>query len=629
MLGMHRSGTSYLAGSFGSAGYFIGDESSLMGPGPDNPRGFFERRDVCRLNDRLLAGVGASWHSPPDPSVVRVHRPRMTAEIGALFGAIAEDASGNPIVMKDPRLSLLLPAWDAVCGDELVNVLVTRNPLDIAASLQRRNAFPVHFSLALWQLYSVSLLNALHGRFVLVAHFDQLAQSREERSRWTQDAGRELRRLGLPFPDLDGFAASDKHFRSRADELFELASPDQLRLWRFLQELEAVEQHLSVPQEFLQWPTSTATLVLEVAGLIGESAGFSRPHQTVGPESDPINPDDLALTKADIERLRADLVDSERERDVLMAESAAAVRAAEEAAAVSSGLAAAAERRVDEISEALLQSETTNDRVIRQLKKELDSLYSEAGEENLRLQGSLRDEVARREAAEAALHALSGELVIVRSRALETESRVSELERSVVEFERSVADFERSVAEASQVNAELHLALDAAVSADTSSQQLLLESERRVSDLTLACAEIRESLIDAHVRMTDILREREVESARAIRLSAEVGKLRSSLHEAELQAVEGTIAAEQVLRLTKEAESLRVSLSAAHSRANAAQNDARLAESRLAEVEREAQLVSEHFTLTLASIVNSRSWRLTRPMRALFRLSRGGKPRGA
>ncbi|MEI7992510.1 MAG: hypothetical protein WCH93_08765, partial [Actinomycetota bacterium] len=338
VLGMHRSGTSYLAGSFASAGYFIGDEPMLMGPGPDNQRGFFERHDVCRLNDVLLAGVGASWHSPPDPGVVRVHRPRMTAEIGALFGAIAEDASGNPIVLKDPRLCLLLPAWDAVCGDELVNVLVTRNPLDIAASLQRRNAFPVHFSLALWQLYSVSLLNALQGRLVLVAHFDRLAQSREERSRWTQDAGRELRRLGLPFPDLDGFAASDKHFRSREDELFELASPDQLRLWRFVQELEAVEQHLSVPQEFLQWPTSAATLVLEVAGLIGENAGFSHPHQSAGPEPDLINLDVLALAHALIERLRLDLVGSERERDLLMAESAAAVRAADEAAAVSDAL---------------------------------------------------------------------------------------------------------------------------------------------------------------------------------------------------------------------------------------------------------------------------------------------------
>ena len=461
VLGMHRSGTSYLAGSFASAGYFIGDEPMLMGPGPDNQRGFFERQDVCRLNDVLLAGVGASWHSPPDPGVVRVHRPRMTAEIGALFGAIAEDASGNPIVLKDPRLCLLLPAWDAVCGDELVNVLVTRNPLDIAASLQRRNAFPVHFSLALWQLYSVSLLNALQGRFVLVAHFDRMAQSREERSRWTQDAGRELRRLGLPFPDLDGFAASDKHFRSREDELFELASPDQLRLWRFVQELEAVEQHLSVPQEFLQWPTSAATLVLEVAGLIGENAGFSHPHQSAGPEPDLINLDVLALAHADIERLRLDLVGSERERDLLMAESAAAVRAADEAAAVSD----AAERRVVEVSESLLQSEIINDRVSRQLKKELDSLHSEVGEENLRLQSSLRDEVTRRKATEASLHSLSGELAIVRSGALETE---------------------------------------------------------------LA-----------------------------------------------------------------------------------------------------AQLASEHFTLTLASIVNSRSWRLTRPLRALFRLSRGGKPRGA
>ena len=264
-----------------------------------------------------------------------------------------------------------------------------------------------------------------------------------------------------------------------------------------------------------------------------------------------------------------------------MAESAAAVRAADKAAA----LAEAAERRVVEVSESLLQSEIINDRVSRQLKKELDSLYSEVGEENLRLQSSLRDEVTRRKATEASLHSLSGELAIVRSGALETESRVAELEYSVHE--------------ASQVNAELRLTLDAAVRAADEAAALAEAAERRV-------VEVSESLLQSEIINDRVSRQ----------LKKELDSLYSEVGEENLR-LQSSLRDEVTRRKATEASLHSLSGELAIVRSGAL------------ETELAAQLASEHFTLTLASIVNSRSWRLTRPLRALFRLSRGGKPRGA
>ena len=55
ILGMHRSGTSAVAGFLAKAGFFAGEEDDLLPAAEDNPKGFFERADVNALNDDLLA----------------------------------------------------------------------------------------------------------------------------------------------------------------------------------------------------------------------------------------------------------------------------------------------------------------------------------------------------------------------------------------------------------------------------------------------------------------------------------------------------------------------------------------------------------------------------------------------
>src|SRR5689334_6941104 len=60
ILGMHRSGTSAVAGAVD----LLGAErpaSMLMG-GPGNPLGYFESRDVIHVDDWILRMAGSTWY---------------------------------------------------------------------------------------------------------------------------------------------------------------------------------------------------------------------------------------------------------------------------------------------------------------------------------------------------------------------------------------------------------------------------------------------------------------------------------------------------------------------------------------------------------------------------------------
>ncbi len=64
--GMHRSGTSALAGALLAAGLEGGSASDLEStPIAANPAGYAERRSLVAFNDRLLQSLGWRWDAPP------------------------------------------------------------------------------------------------------------------------------------------------------------------------------------------------------------------------------------------------------------------------------------------------------------------------------------------------------------------------------------------------------------------------------------------------------------------------------------------------------------------------------------------------------------------------------------
>jgi GT2 family glycosyltransferase len=156
--GMHRSGTSLVTNCFQLFGYSLGQ--TLMEPNEDNPKGFFEDLDVVRLNDELLNENGSSWDAPVFLERQSLSWPsyHMEAALEIIEGKLERFPK---LAIKDPRTCLTLPFWREVAktlGVPLRLCLVYRNPLDIAASIERRNGLPMAEALALIQLYWSELL---------------------------------------------------------------------------------------------------------------------------------------------------------------------------------------------------------------------------------------------------------------------------------------------------------------------------------------------------------------------------------------------------------------------------------------------------------------------------------------
>ena len=151
VLGMHRSGTSALAGALHKLGADLGPENSWIPAANDNPLGFFEYAPVVRVNRMILAAFGGTWSSPPALPRGWTGDERM-AQARAAATELAEEAPPG-LVVKDPRLSLLMPFWDEIIEPRPA-VHCLRNPMAVARSLERRNGFSIDSGLMLWFRYS-------------------------------------------------------------------------------------------------------------------------------------------------------------------------------------------------------------------------------------------------------------------------------------------------------------------------------------------------------------------------------------------------------------------------------------------------------------------------------------------
>ena len=149
ILGMHRSGTSCLAGSLQEAGLYLGEVNTAA---PHNAKGNRESRAIMALQDDLLRANGGAWDAPP-PTVI--WSPEHRARRDAIIATYPTDRIWG---FKDPRTLLTLAGWlEALPSVRYVGTF--RHPLAVAASLHARNGVPVEKSLALWSAYNRLLLD--------------------------------------------------------------------------------------------------------------------------------------------------------------------------------------------------------------------------------------------------------------------------------------------------------------------------------------------------------------------------------------------------------------------------------------------------------------------------------------
>ena len=141
VLGSHRSGTSVITKLVSYLGFNLGVK--LMEPNRDNPKGYFEDVDIYNLNEKILKAINKNWYDIDfiDRSVlVDLTNEKIFNEAISLIKEKIKD--NQTIIIKDPRISILLPFWTKVFEKlELSTKYVCsiRNPLDVSLSLNIRD----------------------------------------------------------------------------------------------------------------------------------------------------------------------------------------------------------------------------------------------------------------------------------------------------------------------------------------------------------------------------------------------------------------------------------------------------------------------------------------------------------
>ena len=151
VLGMHRSGTSFLTSVLAGQGFDLGTARDGGSLSKWNAHGHFESWKCVSVNNRILHDSGGSWDYPP----TGVHATFATRL--RMREALADFGGDRPFAIKDPRFSLTCRLWESLLPSTHF-IVCFRHPIAVAESLKRRNGLSREKAVSLWNTYNRSVL---------------------------------------------------------------------------------------------------------------------------------------------------------------------------------------------------------------------------------------------------------------------------------------------------------------------------------------------------------------------------------------------------------------------------------------------------------------------------------------
>ena len=180
VLGMHRSGTSAITRGLRMLQVEMG-ESLIPGEEGRNAKGYWEDIEINAFNGRLLARLDTSWYG------LRHLDKDLFSEAGLddlrdEAKALLEQKTQNILVFgfKDPRTCILLPFWQPIFSELGLDdryLITLRNPLDVANSLAKRDAFPQQHSFLMWAKHIIGALEFSRGKMRVLVSYDAFLES--------------------------------------------------------------------------------------------------------------------------------------------------------------------------------------------------------------------------------------------------------------------------------------------------------------------------------------------------------------------------------------------------------------------------------------------------------------------
>lgn len=228
-------------------------------PGDEhNEKGYFEPWRIAILNDERLRAGGGAWDDPfsfPYRPLAAEAEEAWIARAGQIFAAQFGDAL-HPL-LKDPRVTVLLPMWRAAlhrAGVSARCVIPVRHPLAVAGSLSRRNGFAVEKSVLLWTIHMLAAEAYTRDLPRAFVGYDALLTD------WRVEAGRIEAAHGAPLPSrsperdaqIDGFLTPELRHNRDASGLADTPLVGALgeKVWRWFEAAAAGEaQHSTALDE--------------------------------------------------------------------------------------------------------------------------------------------------------------------------------------------------------------------------------------------------------------------------------------------------------------------------------------------------------------------------------------------
>lgn len=177
VLGMHRSGTSALAGVLAMAGADPGP-SLIPGVAEVNPKGFWEHQDIVAIHDNLLEFFHSSWDDERPLPEYWWQLPAADRFRDELLAVLHRDFTASPLwLLKDPRLCRLLPLWLPMLetlGVAPRFVICLRHPSEVSASLARRDGIARERASLLWLEHLLISERSTRGLPRMLITYDQL-----------------------------------------------------------------------------------------------------------------------------------------------------------------------------------------------------------------------------------------------------------------------------------------------------------------------------------------------------------------------------------------------------------------------------------------------------------------------
>jgi len=215
VLGMHRSGTSFLVRALNLCGVYLGETESLVSHDwknkPDNLRGHWENLRIVQLTDETLALTNGTWDNLPEKITINE---KIGNEVKQIFKNM-ESSSMLLAGTKDPRLIICLSSWRQFLPKKIFIIGVFRHPVDVAKSLKIRNDFSLEKSLNLWKSYNEKLLEILEHHDGFLLDFDW------PKNKLLDEIYLICKKFGLPHMDLSEWYTNNlihhKSFQNKQD----------------------------------------------------------------------------------------------------------------------------------------------------------------------------------------------------------------------------------------------------------------------------------------------------------------------------------------------------------------------------------------------------------------------------